>query len=678
MGSNKENVLVAGSDDDSEEEVFFGDMSEKEKRKAAKYARRRTALHTPNFRSDRKLMRCTMGPGELGAVLEEGGAAGDDAASSVCEGAEHDPSCVESDAKEVNAMSNGVVVGDTQNNVNNNSSAAMDTCEEGCEDSVTVTAEDVNELIELVPKLELTDTEVNGNVLTEHDCEQQVSDTASCVQRSPSPSEGEETAAAEIPSRNESAKEKVQDKDEVSPVETAVTASCDTESSSDASDEEAACDAQTAQPVELPTVSPEAPPHGGDDECHSDAAVFKTPLQTPAVSFNSPDEISFKTPAAAPQNPEGEAAETPVWRPKLMGLDTDTPTVQFKTAKPTQQTAHVHLPTARESESEETPTVQLKNSCSMDPDKTPTVQFKTPSCGKGDQSETPATQPGKEAGNAAAPSPAPQLPAVEPRGRDTGGGDTPTISFKPKHRTPTVLPPNSTKIGFKRSSTSAFQVTPQRSEVRSPQHRVLEWPAPRPDGYPVVFKEVNFSPTLKVTDVKDDAATADEPEKLPNPRDSFDFHEREVEHRDDLSPELYSPAWEAGASAAAPAFAFPAQRGGWSLDSALRTWPPRLIPEETLPRLDWDDDEDDDTSPGAYRVTTTSIPVLWHRYLGSQPECVCVCVCGGGVEGASSFVMLHQLTCISCEEVPISVKFSQLWFLELLGRKQTRDSLGTF
>ncbi len=54
-----------------EEEVFFGDVTNKERRKATKFDRRKTALFVPDFRTDRKMMRYTMEPSNLGQVTED-------------------------------------------------------------------------------------------------------------------------------------------------------------------------------------------------------------------------------------------------------------------------------------------------------------------------------------------------------------------------------------------------------------------------------------------------------------------------------------------------------------------------------------------------------------------------------------------------------------------------------
>ena len=48
---------VHQEEDEEEEEVFFGEVTSKERRKASKYDRRRTAMFVPGFRKDRKLMR---------------------------------------------------------------------------------------------------------------------------------------------------------------------------------------------------------------------------------------------------------------------------------------------------------------------------------------------------------------------------------------------------------------------------------------------------------------------------------------------------------------------------------------------------------------------------------------------------------------------------------------------
>ena len=163
MTSNKENIIY--EEDEEEDEVFFGEVSEKEKHKASKYAKRRTILFTPGFRDDRKLMRYTMDPARLAALVEESGAAN----SSV------DETEAGSDNKE-NFCNREHVARDTigdspdtaENNGNNSNNAAFDVSGD-LFDSVTETDgneentqsakgsdAEINELINLVPQLDLS------------------------------------------------------------------------------------------------------------------------------------------------------------------------------------------------------------------------------------------------------------------------------------------------------------------------------------------------------------------------------------------------------------------------------------------------------------------------------------------------------------------------------------------
>ena len=171
MTSNKENIIY--EEDEEEDEVFFGEVSEKEKRKASKYAKRRTIVFTPGFRDDRKLMRYTMDPARLAALVEEAAATN----SSV------DETVAGSDNKENFYNREQVVrdtIGDSPNtaeiNGNNNSNATLDVSgdlfdsvtETGGNEENTQSAKgsdtEVNELIDMVPKLNLSSEKDNPEV----------------------------------------------------------------------------------------------------------------------------------------------------------------------------------------------------------------------------------------------------------------------------------------------------------------------------------------------------------------------------------------------------------------------------------------------------------------------------------------------------------------------------------
>ena len=171
MTSNKENIIY--EEDEEEEEVFFGEVTEKEKRKASKYAKRRTILFTPGFREDRKLMRYTMDPARLAALAEEAGSTNSDVDDRMASSDDKENFC---SVEHVERDSNGDAPDTAENNGNNSNNAALDVSGD-LFDSITETDgngenirsakgsdAEVNELINMVPKLDLSSEKDNLEV----------------------------------------------------------------------------------------------------------------------------------------------------------------------------------------------------------------------------------------------------------------------------------------------------------------------------------------------------------------------------------------------------------------------------------------------------------------------------------------------------------------------------------
>ena len=126
--------------------------------------------------------------------------------------------------------------------------------------------------------------------------------------------------------------------------------------------------------------------------------------------------------------------------------------------------------------------------------------------------------------------------------------DTSTVNVKTNGINAAHSAPNSARIGFKRSSTSAFQTTPRQIDTTPTSFSLNMSPRGTADANKVnectspsvIFKETNFSPTLKIKDVK-------RPNTLPmnlemnSSQLSFDIHEKEIMAQDVSSEQLLKP-----------------------------------------------------------------------------------------------------------------------------------------
>ena len=187
---NKENIIY--EEDEEEDEIFFGEVSEKEKCKAAKFAKRRTIVFTPGFRNDRKLMRYTMDPARLAALAEEssannsGGNAVDnesDDKENVCEAFDAKPKDTKPDVDNGNPEPSATC----ETNGNNSSNSALDTSgdlfdsvnelneKHECSQVSSGNDNEVDELINMVPKLDLS----NENEQHKNKCDSVVNTTCS-------------------------------------------------------------------------------------------------------------------------------------------------------------------------------------------------------------------------------------------------------------------------------------------------------------------------------------------------------------------------------------------------------------------------------------------------------------------------------------------------------------------
>ncbi len=473
MGSNKENVGY--EEDEEEEEVFFGEVSEKEQRIASKFARRRTVLFTPDFRNDRKLMRYTLEPGKLGSLLEEGpGACVDSGTENVPNGNDVEMALEIVDGAE-DGKPTDESIGISETDANDNKTACSDTnnsCGSNNQNpNLDVSSPDrsicptnMNKSPEQCKEDENPDESVNE--LTEMIPRLGLSEESKAGQ-------GDSCSGMSDPSSD----------DTTSCVQASPTASC-------------CSDAPSVTPTDVMS------PHQSGCDVLQSAEYMKEKI---------PDGIpSGETFAAMGEDknhktPDGSFCESsePAAEPKPsknLGRSED------ELASETFQDKDILY----------TPSGKDKEEC-----ETPTIQFK-----KSDTTPAPESEHGKEEENSIF-----VTPAVSAKKKivEDSNDETPTITFKKNNNPVTSAPrgPNTARIGFKRSSTSAFQVTPSRKETKPfPMFSVPDWQSPSPA---FVFKEMNFSPTLKVTDVKQPSTT--DVTSQPQFRDrqaSFDFHEKEL------------------------------------------------------------------------------------------------------------------------------------------------------
>ena len=464
MTSNKENIIY--EEDDEEEEVFFGEVSEKEKRKASKYAKRRTIVFTPGFRNDRKLMRYTMDPARLAALTEETGASGCDT----------EEKAYADDKENVCSAGNGHVnitsdlVDSEEKNGNNSNNSALDasgdlfdsiTETEVKEDNAQTTPGDdaqVTELTNMVPKLDLSNEQEIHQIESFTDSRKTPAIVLMASEKNSKGTPVTEGSAAfveETPMAELHPSEKCEEASEADDfVEETPTAQL--KNTSDDVGEREKCDARTEEIAttvddkseecvgEVPIVhleSNQMPMQNVEleEEDKTVSVECKDSLQnvgqTPILSLKFPIDQYDNTPPVDP----GKLIENPVETPTVQfknginpfegtptilnhanGNVEETPTVQFK--KPTNNLEETPIVNYKhlEEKMDETPTIQLKTQIS-DKEETPTVNFKKP-----DEvvEETPTIQFKKLTSDME------ETPTVSFEKPEKNVDETPTVQFK--------------------------------------------------------------------------------------------------------------------------------------------------------------------------------------------------------------------------------------------------------
>ena len=483
MTSNKENIIY--EEDEEEEEVFFGEVTEKEKRKASKYAKRRTILFTPGFREDRKLMRYTMDPARLAALAEEAGSTNSDVDDRMASSDDKENFC---NAEHVERDSNGDAPDTTENNGNNSNNAALDvsgdlfdsiTETDGNEENVRSAKgsdAEVNELINMVPKLDLSSEKDNLEVKQIGDTDIS-SETSENVEQSESLSMSQEKInCSNLPVHSTDLRNMCEQPAEIS----VVTYGNTNESFTRESSTNALQKTPTVQLMESDKDVNETP----TDQAHiNEGYVEETPMvhskqlenfveetptilfknsseyieETPTVEFEKPDsdgkegtealdvcreetptiivnkpkECVEETPLAELKNNE-KHLETPTIQLKYLSDDTDyTPTIQLQKYKENVENTPPILLKDQKMNMEETPTVQFLNPAEYT-EETPTVVFKKPEkCSE----DTPTVQFKNPAENIE------ETPPIIFKKPEKCVEDTPTIQFKNpvEEETPTIV-----------------------------------------------------------------------------------------------------------------------------------------------------------------------------------------------------------------------------------------------
>ena len=612
---NKENIIY--EDDEEEDEIFFGDVSEKEKRKAAKFGKRRTMVFTPGFRDDRKLMRYTMDPARLAALTEEASGStnsnDDEESATQIQTEDKENVCGASEIKldDCKDATNGHLENTvfSYDNGNNSNSSGLDISgdlfdsisesigNEEYAEGLAGTDNEVNQLINMVPKLNLSkekdefvkksDSVTLNNKSEESDaieCTASKND-AKCTNSFQEISEGHENPSRTQPEYMDETPTEIHAKPSDCPASD--------EDSNVNSEEDNSGNLITNACQPDVTITPKIQLNNIEE------AVEKTPTvqlrmrhecteETPTIGFKK-DENMEETPVIGKREENIEETPTTEFK-KRENYTEETPDVQFKVPKESiGRTPMVQRP---EENIEETPTIQFKKA-EESIEETPTVQFKKQEDNADETSiiefkrpeenivKTPSTQ-SRESGLCMVGTPIVQLKKTDVKvsnsivtpnicKSENIVDDTPTVSFKQvkseetpsvklkavpntlqydtprelEHRisdeTPTVCfknddvssvatAPNSTKIGFKRSSTSAFQITPRKADISSSSGVVSP---------SVIFTETNFSPTLQVTDIKRPSTLpVDRKIKFENSQLSFDIHEREIYAQEGVSEQL--------------------------------------------------------------------------------------------------------------------------------------------
>ena len=515
MSANKENILYdedgEEEEEEEEEEVFFGPVGEKEKKKLAKYSKRKTILFTPGFRNDRKLMRYSIDQSNLGTVSEEMGCKGEEQVSNdrcetdqtpdsgnmhrlslnandtttfemstlepIGECEEGEDNALHSGALEING--NQLESG-TPNQNNNNASIADTSADlfDSKENSPCVvvpksptvigsnghmdSSKTVSDLIEMLPKLDISHSEESVGIVTDSlgicqstNCGENTSvvgDSMKDIQDKLSPNSPQPDIVIAQPTEGSTNIEESQDKTDDNPrPDRMMSAEFSQEVSSTNS-----CHKESTD-VSLPIESQET-----EELCQDLSSVHSSPK-------DSKDELSpSKSPVVKSIQSNSDVYSEPLLETNGLSGEQST-AVDFKS---------------------------LDNGTTDD-------LFKKPSV-------TPV-----------------QLKSVTTK--------TPSSVHSATKTKPVIQAPNSGKKAFKRSSTSAFQTTPKSGSKTTPggsthtpcgSNNTNE-----PGGF--VFKETNFSPTLKVSDMKRPITLSMIPQ-MPvfgsqASLASFDGHERQIE-----------------------------------------------------------------------------------------------------------------------------------------------------
>ncbi len=543
MSSNKENILYEEDgeeeEEEEEEEVFFGPVGEKEKKKLAKFSKRKTILFTPGFRSDRKLMRYSMDQSNLGTVSEEMG----------CKGEE----LVSNDKNETGqAASNNSIMHRLSINANETSAFEISTlepigeCEEQ-EDYQLYSGANENQSGPEVPNGNQPEPEVpNGNQL-EPEVPNQNNNNASIVDTSADLFDSKENSPCVMIPKSSLITDWNGDTDSPKTVNDLVEMlpKLDISQSKDSAaiitdDSVNICtSAENGENTEDSSESIQGQVFSNSDESVSsgpkDASdnIERSEDETSEASPKSAQNDSLSQDISANNSCQQGSTEPIVQQPIEPGQNEDTP-------------QDMPSPSSLEQKDDlfatKSPVVPCNiNSKSISSSNGPNI---IPANSIAEDNSTCITGNDlKSIDNGRATYDIFKKPSVTPVPLKSATKTPSSVHSEPKNKQPVIQAPNSGKRAFKRSSTSAFQTTPKSGSKTTPSGSSYTPLGSSPHtGEPgsYVFKETNFSPTLKVSDMKRPISLTMIPQ-MPvfgsqASLASFDGHERQIE-LDELSLE---------------------------------------------------------------------------------------------------------------------------------------------
>ena len=524
MSSNKENILYEEDgeeeeEEEEEEEVFFGPVGEKEKKKLAKFSKRKTILFTPGFRSDRKLMRYSMDQSNLGTVSEELG----------CKGEE----LVSNDKNETGqATSNNTIMHRLSLNANETSAFEMSTLEP------------IGECEEQEDNPVYSGT--NGNQL-EPEVPNQNNNNASIVDTSADLFDSKENSPCVMIPKSSIITDRNGDTDSPKTVDDLV----EMLPKLDISQSEDSAAIMTDDSVNICTGAENGENTEDSNESiqgqvssNSDESVSSGPKDGSDNIERSGDETTETSPKSA----QNEKLSHDISTTNSCQQGSTEPIVQ-QTIEPGQnQDTHQDMPSPSSVEQKDdlfatkSPVLPCnKNSKSISSSNYPNI---IPANSIADDNSTSITGNDlKSIDNGMATDDIFKKPSVTPVSLKSATKTPSSVHSEPKNKQPVIQAPNSGKRAFKRSSTSAFQTTPKSGSKTTPSGSSYTPLGSSPHtGEPgsYVFKETNFSPTLKVSDMKRPISLTMIPQ-MPvfgsqASLASFDGHERQIE-LDELSRE---------------------------------------------------------------------------------------------------------------------------------------------